>query len=131
MNVANIMTNCRTNLYRVLIVSDDTTVSDLLNELLAGPGRSVEVRDSAQAALEFVDHNPVDAAFLVSSRGLTNAKLAEKLKQRSPHVQILTCDGLAGENRAECARVTRLPRATDKHYAFGEALRLADSYKTE
>ena len=131
MNIAKIMTDCRKNIYRVLIVSDDTSVSELLNELLAGPGRSVEVRDSSQAALEFLEHNPIDAAFLVSSRGLTSTKLAEKIKQRGPHVQILTCDGLVGENRAENARVTRLPRATDKQFTFGESLRLADSYKTE
>jgi CheY-like chemotaxis protein len=50
--------------YRVLIVDDEPDERDLLAELLSGPNRAVEVCDTAQAALEFLQHNPVDLAFV-------------------------------------------------------------------
>ena len=51
-------------IYRVLIVDENAAMREMLAGLLRAPNRSVEVRDGARAALEFVQHNPIDVAFV-------------------------------------------------------------------
>ena len=58
------MTGTHTNPYRILIVDDEAAICELLAEILKSPTRSIEVRDTARGALEFIAQNPVDLAFL-------------------------------------------------------------------
>ncbi|MCX7914961.1 MAG: DNA-binding response regulator, partial [Verrucomicrobiae bacterium] len=53
-----------TSPFRILVVDDEPALCELLAEVLKSLRRSVEVRDTAGGALDFVSRNPVDLAFL-------------------------------------------------------------------
>jgi CheY-like chemotaxis protein len=120
------------NLYRVLIVDDDPAICQIMADLLQAPDRSIEVRDTPRAALEFLDHNPIDLAFVdLMMPGMTGTKLAEKLKERCPQAHVILCTGqLAGAASAE-AHPTSAERVLRKPFNLGEVLQLADSYTVE
>ena len=119
-------------LYRVLIVDDEAPVRELLASLLRAPNRSVEVRDSARAALEFVQHEPVDVAFVDAALpGADGTQFAEKLRARCPRVHVVVhtgCLAVAMRHEARSANDQRnLHNASD----IGEVLELADTYTAE
>jgi two-component system phosphate regulon response regulator PhoB len=117
--------------YRVLIVEDDPAARELLAEVLAAPNRSVEVRDSAQAALEFLQQNPVDLAFVQwKLPGISGAKLAEKIKQRCPGAHVLLCTALPGTEPLNDA-AAKAERFLHESINLGEVLQLADSCSAE
>lgn len=122
------MTDQTKLLYRVLIVTDHSAVGALLTEMLAGPQRSIEVRDTGRSALEFLEHNPIDVAFVgATGTGTTGGKLAEKILERNPHAQVMVCDGLVAHDLTETARSHRSDRTSHKPACFGEMLQVADS----
>ncbi len=114
--------------YRVLIVDDEPDERDLLAELLSGPNRAVEVRDTPRAALEFLQQNPVDLAFLDHCLpGMSGAELAQRIKKLYPHVHIVMCTGYLVE--AGCPEIhDRAEHVLHKPLNLGEVLELADSY---
>ena len=80
--------------YRVLIVDEDAGIREMLADLLRAPNRSVEMRDSARAALEFLQHNPVDIAFVDAMLAGTGSKdLADTIRKRCPHAHVVVCAG--------------------------------------
>jgi two-component system response regulator AtoC len=114
--------------YRVLIVDDEADERDLLADLLRSPNRSVEVCESAEEALEFIQQNPVDLAFLDHRMpGMSGLQLAEKIKKLHPHTHIIICTGYLVE--AGCPEVReRAERVLHKPLNLGEVLDLANSY---
>ena len=114
--------------YRVLIVDDEPDERDLLAELLRGPRRSVEVRDSARAALEFLQHNPIDLAFLDHRMpGMSGTELAATIKTMYPQAHVVICTGYLVE--AGCPEVRdRAEHVLHKPLNLGEVLELADNY---
>ena len=120
------------SLYRVLIVDDDPGICRILADVLRAPNRSIDVRDTARAALEFLQHNPIDLAFIdLMMPGTTGEKLAEKIKEQCPRAHVVICTGqLAGTATGE-ARATNAERVLRKPLNLGEVLQLADSYTTE
>mgnify|MGYP001341997068 CR=1 FL=1 len=111
--------------YRVLIVDDEPDERDLLAELLSGPNRAVEVRDTPRAALEFLQHNPVDLAFLDHHLpGMSGTELAQRIKTMYPHAHIVMCTGYLVE--AGCPEI--LDRA-EAEYAKGTPLQII-KYRT-
>lgn len=114
--------------YRVLIVDDEPDERDLLAELLSGPNRAVEVRDTPRAALEFLQHNPVDLAFLDHHLpGMSGTELAQRIKTMYPHAHIVMCTGYLVE--AGCPEILdRAEHVLHKPLNLGEVLELADSY---
>jgi CheY-like chemotaxis protein len=126
------MTPAKPEPYRILIVDDDTASRQLLAQVLAAPNRSIEVRDSGRAALEFLQHNPVDLAFVdVTMPGSSGAQLAKKIKQRCPRAHVVICAGHLTAAASADAKTTKAERMGRKSVNFGEVLRLADSYRTE
>ncbi len=120
------------NLFRVLIVDDDVGIRDLLAEILEAPQRSVAVRDCPRAALEFLEHNPVDLAFVdLIMPGMSGEELAVKIKERNPHAHVVICTGYMAEADAAEARAKSIDRVLRKPVDLGELLQLADSYTTE
>ncbi len=118
--------------YRVLIVDDEVATRQMLAELLQAPHRSIEVRDTPRAALEFLQHNPVDLAFVdLMMPGMSGAELAEKIKERYPRAHVVICTGYLAEPLDQDAKTTKADRIMHKPLDFGEVLRLADSYTTE
>lgn len=126
------MTENKQNLYRVLIVDDDPAIQELLAGLLRSPHRAVEVRDTAQAALDFLQHNMVDLAFVdLTLPGMAGAKLAEKIQAQCPLAHVITCTGHLVDGDPAGARPNNALRALQKQKNLGELLQLADSYKAE
>ena len=120
------------NLFRVLIVDDDAGVRELLAQILQAPHRSVAVRDCSRAALEFLQHNPVDLAFVdLMMPGMGGDELAKKIKQRNPRAHVVICTGYVAEANAAEAHATGVDRVLRKPINLGEVLQLADSYRTE
>jgi CheY-like chemotaxis protein len=117
--------------YRVLIVDDEPGERELLSELLSGPKRAVEVCDSAQAALEFIEHNPVDLAFLDHHMpAMSGLELAGRIKQKHPQAHIIICTGYLVE--AGCPEVRdRAEHVLHKPLNLGEVLHLADTYSAQ
>src|SRR5437879_5980185 len=86
------------NLFRVLIVDDDAATRELLAEVLEAPNRSVAVRDCPRAALEFLQHNPIDLAFVdLMMPEMGGDELAKKIKERNPQAHVVLCSGYLAE----------------------------------
>jgi two-component system response regulator RegA len=118
--------------YRILIVDDDAAICDLLSELLQSPSRSIEVRDTPRAALEFLQRNPVDLAFVdLVMPGMKGTELAKKIKERCPQAHIVICTGYLTEASAAEAQAVPVDCLLEKPLDLGEVLELADSYSTE
>ena len=118
--------------YRVLIVDDEPAIRDMFAELLRAPNRSVDVRDTAAAALEFLRHNPVDLAFVdYMLPGMTGTKLAEKIKEKCPHAHIIICTGYSVDIVTQEGGAANVERILHKPVNLGEVLELADSYTSE
>jgi CheY-like chemotaxis protein len=123
------MTADHKNLYRILIVDDEAAICELLAEILKSPTRSIEVRDTAQGALEFLARNPVDLAFLdINIPGMTGLELAEHVRRANPQARIIICTGYFGEDIEEQARDVRADRVIHKPLDFGEVLQVAETY---
>jgi CheY-like chemotaxis protein len=125
------MGEIRNTPYRVLIVDDEPEERDLLAELLSGPKRSVEVCDSPRRALEFLEHNPVDLAFLDHCMpGMTGAELAKRIKEKYPHTHIVFCTGYLVETGCPEVR-DQAEHILHKPLNLGEVLQLADTYSAQ
>jgi len=120
------------DIYRVLIVDEDAAMRELLAGLLRAPNRSVEVRDGARTALEFLQHNPIDIAFVDAAlTGASAQHLADKMKKLCPHAQVVVCAGRLSQPWDNAGRIRKGERVLRQPFNFGEALELADSCKTE
>src|ERR1035438_9730153 len=75
------------DIYRVLIVDEDAALRETLAGLLRAPNRSVEVRDGARTALEFLRHNPIDVAFVDAA--LTGASAQHRSEEHTSELQSL------------------------------------------
>jgi CheY-like chemotaxis protein len=122
------MTEAKPNLYRILVVDDDPSIREILAELMRGPRRSVEVRDNARSALEFLDHNPIDLAMLdLMMPGMNGMELAEKIRERCPQAHIVICTGyLASDVKKK--GTAAVDQVVQKPFNIGEILQLAESY---
>ena len=120
------------DIYRVLIVEEDAAVREMLAGLLASPNRSVEARESARTALEFLQHNPIDVAFVDASlTGASAQHLADKIKKLCPHAHVVVCAGRMSQPWDSAGQVRKGDRVLRQPFNFGEALQLADSCTTE
>jgi CheY-like chemotaxis protein len=119
-------------LYRILIVDDDVAIRDLLADLLQGPHRSVEARDTPRAALEFLQHNPIDLAFVdLVMPGMQGTELARKIKERCPQAHVVICTGYLTEASVAEAHAIPVDHLMEKPLDLGELLELADTYSKE
>jgi CheY-like chemotaxis protein len=120
------------DIYRVLIVDEDAAMREMLAALLRAPSRSVEVRDNPKAALEFVQHNPVDIAFVEAAlTGASAQHLADAIKKRCPYAHVVICAGRLSQPWDAAGRSKKGDRVLRQPLNFGEALELADSCTTE
>jgi CheY-like chemotaxis protein len=108
-------------------VDDDPTEREILVELLTSPRRSVEAFESADAAWSFVQHNPIDLAFIDHVMpGRSGAELAGFIKSRYPQARVIMCTGYLIES-AYPHIVQQAERILRKPLDLGEVLRLADA----
>ena len=120
------------DIYRVLIVDEDPAMREMLAALLRAPNRSVELRDNPRAALEFVQHNPIDVAFVDAALTGAHAQhLADTIKKRCPHAHVVVCAGRLSQPWDAAGRSKKGDRVLRQPLNFGEALQLADSCTTE
>jgi len=126
------ITKTTASVYRVLIVDDETAICEILAEVLRSPTRSIETCDTARGALEFLQHNPVDLAFVdVNLPGMSGLELTQRIKELNPQAHIIICTGYVGPELEEQAEAVRADRVLEKPLNFGEVLQLADSYASE
>ena len=119
-------------IYRVLIVDEDAAMREMLSELLRAPNRSVEVRDTPRAALEFLQQNPIDVAFVdVMSRGASAQDLVNTIRKRCPHARVVICAGQLSQPREDADCTGKSERVLRQPFNFGKVLQLADLYTTE
>ena len=117
------------NFYRVLVVDDEPIICELLAEALSAPNRSIETRENGQAALELLERNPVDLAFLdVNMPGMSGLELAKRIKEKSPNTHIIICTGYYAQDVCEKAEQLQVDRVFEKPLNFGELLQVAESY---
>ncbi len=117
------------NIYRILVVEDEPIICELLAEVLRAPHRSIETRDNGPAALELLERNPVDLAFLdVRMPGMSGLELAQRIKEKSPATHIIICTGYYAQDVCEQAQQLHVDRIFEKPLNFGELLQIADSY---
>lgn len=110
------------------MVDDEPALCELLAEVLKSPRRSVEVRDTAGGALDFVSRNPVDLAFLdVNLPGMTGWELARHIKELSPQTRIIMCTGYHGDEIDAQARVVQADAVLHKPVDFGELIQLTEN----
>jgi CheY-like chemotaxis protein len=120
------------DVYRILIVDEDAAMREILAALLRAPDRSVEVRDTARAALDFLRQNPVDVAFVDAMlAGASAQDLADTIKKRCPHAHVVLCAGRLSRPWDGAGRAKKGERVLRQPFNFGDALQLADSYTTE
>jgi CheY-like chemotaxis protein len=125
-------TETKQPLYRVLIVDDEAPVRELLATLLRAPNRSIEVRDSARAALEFVQHDPIDVAFVDGKLpGVAGTAFAEKIRTRCPRAHVVIHTGCIDTTMLHEAGLKNEQRNLNNASDVGEVLELADSYTSE
>ena len=118
--------------YRILIVDEDAAMREMLAALLRAPDRSVDVRDTARTALEFLQQNPVDVVFVDALlAGASAQDLADTIKKRCPHAHVVICAGRLSRPWDGAGRAKKGQRALKHPLNFGEALQLADSYTSE
>lgn len=123
------MITAKHSLYRILVVDDEPIICELLAEALSGPNRSIETRNDGQSALELMERNPVDLAFLdVNMPGMSGLELAQQIKKKSPNTHIIFCTGYYGQDICEKAEQLSVERVFEKPLNFGELLHLADTY---
>ena len=120
------------DIFRILVVDDEVALCEILAEILRAPGRSVEVCDHPQAALKFLEHNPIDLAFIDANMpGMTGLELAERIKERYPQAHIVICSGYLGAEIASQALAVNVDRVLQKPVDFGELIELAENYASE
>ncbi len=113
-------------------MDDEPVLCDILAEVLAAPSRSIEVRDTPRAALKFLEHNPVDLAFLDANMpGVTGLELADRIRKKYPQAHIVICSGYVGPELASERVIGRIDQVLEKPVDFGEVIELADSYATD
>jgi DNA-binding NtrC family response regulator len=114
--------------HRVLIVDDDPAVWEVLTGLLRAPHRSVNVSDSYRSALEFLQHNPIDTAFVDGDlRGMSAAEFAGKVWALHPQAHVVIGTLYLAATGGPELQMTRTDRAQHKPLNMGEILKLADS----
>ena len=119
-------------LYRILIVDEDAAMREMMAGLLRAPNRSVEVRDGPRAALEFIQHNSIDVAFVDAAlTGASAQHLADTIKKRCPHAHVVLCAGRLSQPWDGAGRSRKGGRSTREPSNFGEALQLADTCTTD
>ena len=126
------MIDNKPNLYRVLIVDDNPAVRELLAGMLQSPHRAIEVRDTSRAAMDFMEHQSVDLAFIgLSLSGAAGTKLAEKIQKRCPHAHVVVYSGQMAEGSSAAAHPRNAEKKLRKRENLGDLLQLADSYTAE
>ena len=116
------------NLYQILVVSEEAATRELLLNVLQGPGRSVELRDTPRAALELLRQNPADVIFVDPvGQGVAAAKLAEQVRQCCPRAHVISCAGHWRDDNAGQAKVSRADLMLRETANVGEVLQLADT----
>ncbi len=83
---------------RILVVDDDQTAQDLLNELLCRDGHVVAQAQDGFKALELFSPGKFDLVIIdLLMPGMRGDELATKIKELSPSQSVLLISGLASD----------------------------------
>jgi DNA-binding response OmpR family regulator len=80
--------------YRVLVVDDESSVRDLLRDLLKKETHSVECASSGEEALEIVKKEDFDIVLLdIKLLGMSGLETLKKIKQAKPNSVVIMTTG--------------------------------------
>ncbi|MCP2071641.1 UNVERIFIED_ORG: DNA-binding NtrC family response regulator [Pseudomonas lini] len=112
----------------ILVVEDDQTILEFLCEILQEEGFDVEPRESADAALEFLEQSAGDVDLLltdITMPGMLNgADLANVTGDRWPQIPLLI---MSGYETPESAGIKHHASFIAKPWALGQMLDLVES----
>ena len=121
------MTTDQNQPYEVLVVDDEPMVCQLLSDVLSGSRCHVTVYEMAQQAVEFLERNRVDLAFLdVSMPGMSGFELAENIREHHPEARLVIMTGHWASEFAEEVEKIKIDRVLQKPFAIKEVRRIAD-----
>lgn len=87
-----------TNAYRILLVDDDSLLSEAVANILQMEGHSVSVAPDGPDALDLLQQDTFDIILLdVGLPGMNGYEVATEMKRLLPHVPIVLVTG-SGEN---------------------------------
>ncbi|MBM3891587.1 MAG: response regulator [Verrucomicrobia bacterium] len=113
--------------YQVLVVDDEPMVCQLLSDMLNGPHYQVTACEMAQQAVDFMERNRVDLAFLdVSMPGMSGFELAEKIRARHPEARLVIITGHWAAEFAEEVKQAGIDRVLQKPFAIKEVRSLVE-----
>ncbi|QTF56372.1 PAS domain-containing protein [Stutzerimonas frequens] len=114
---------------RILFVEDDPTLRMLTGEVLTELGHRVEVSETAEEALEFLDRQPFDVLLTdVGLAGMSGIDLARQAGARHPELALVIASGYA-VSPAEVG-IDRL-RTMIKPYDIHQVRELLDAIRSE
>jgi len=80
--------------YKVLVVDDESTVSDLLKDLLKRENNSVECASSGEEALDIIDREDFDIVLLdIKLSGMSGLETLKKIKEVKPNLIVIMTTG--------------------------------------
>lgn len=92
---------------RVLLVEDEMLVRDMVRVFLERAGYDVVVFQSAEDVLDDASWCPADLLLTdVMLRGLTGVELAQRLREREPHLKVVYMSGNVADDKARESVVT-------------------------
>jgi CheY-like chemotaxis protein len=120
-------------LHRILVVDSDGASREFVARLLEAPARSVEGRDTARAALEFLRHNPVDVVVvgLALAAGTAGVRFAQQVAECCPRARLLVLSAPIRLRDEEAIQPVRRLGLAGPAARYGAPCRVADLCETE
>ena len=97
----------------ILLVDDEEILADILQRILNGLGYHVDTYTSSIEALERFSESPDNFDLIIADHmmpDMTGVMLALKIRRIRPHLPIILCTGLKGEDIEEEAQVADITR---------------------
>jgi len=86
---------------RILVVDDEPVIRELLSNILAGEGYTVETADCGETAMHRFQENPFKVVVLdIRMPGMNGFEVLRRLKRTDPSVLVVMITGFSTEEKA-------------------------------
>ncbi|CAG35199.1 sigma-54-dependent transcriptional regulator [Desulfotalea psychrophila] len=87
---------------RALVVDDETTIADFIDDTLTAQGYQVQSFSDSKAAYGIASAQDFDIALVdISMPGISGAQLSKKIRERSPQTEIIIITGVPDQENLE------------------------------
>ena len=100
----------------VLVVDDDRVIRGLIRQLVLRPGFDCETKDSASAALDWINNNPPPEAIVLDilMPGIDGLSFLKELRARGYRGPVIVCSGALSQILRAEAEALKNVRCIDK-----------------